>query len=216
MDFQSYNHEESVQEKQAIKQATYDEIVARHTLALQKELGNNGGKLISRPQAARVAVNPVSQMEYNCRKYALLNIIRNVELSETRYPLADSWRTLYPNIPYNEKATNWNLSKGDREELIAVMKEEGVWKHTELTRVKHFIERVHTYHLANKVIALEKRVKTLELQLADNGNIWYRGVEIIKLARTFKVTIGEVVIETRHGTFDKLFEFLTNIDARLS
>lgn len=216
MDFETFTYTESPTEVSEAKQAILNEIIARKTEELRKELHQQGSKLIIAPTAARVATNPVSQMEYDCRKYALLNIIRNPELTESRYPLADSWKTLYPHIPYNDKATNWPLSKMDRKELISVMKEEGVWKHTELTRVKHFIERVHTYHLANKVIELEHRVKVLELQLADNGNIWYKGVEIIKLARTFKVVIGETVLETRHGTFDKLFEFLRQIDERLS
>jgi len=216
VDFEAFVPRETPEEVQAARQAVIDEIVARKTEEMRIELQQQGSKLVTRPMAARVATNPVSQMEYNCRKYALLNIIRNPELTESRYPLADSWKALYPEIPYNDKATNWPLSKKDREDLIATMKEEGSWKHTELTRVKHFIERIHTYHLANKVTELEHRVKVLELQLADNGNIWYKGVEIVKLARTFKVVVGETVIETRHGTFDKLFEFLGQIDERLA
>ena len=215
-DFQSFDHKESEEERRAQKVATLKEIQARHMLAMKKELHMHGGKVLNDAQLVHEAVNPVSQQEYNCRKFALLNIIRNPELAESRYPLADSWKALYPHIEYNDKATNWKLSKKDREDLIAEMKKEGVWKHTELTRVKHFIERVRTYYLANKVIELEKRVKTLELQLADNGNIWYNGVEIVKLARTFKVVVGETTIETRHGTFDKLFEFLGQIDERLA
>ena len=201
---------------QKSKQAALDEIVARHTASLRKELQYQGGKLISNPQVNRVAVNPVSQMEYNCRKFALLNIIRNPELSESRYPLSDSWHALYPHIPYRDKATNWNISKHDKIELVAALKEAGSWKHVELTKVRHFIERVDSYYKTIKILALEKRIKTLELQLEDNGNIWYRGVEIVKVARTFRVVVDGVTFETRHGTFDKLFEFLSKIDNRLT
>lgn len=215
MDFNNAYIQESAEDIQKTKAATHFEIQTRHMLAMKKELRLHGGKVLYDAQLVRSALNPVSQMEYNCRKYALLNIIRNPELAARRYPLAESWKQV-SNEPYNDKATNWKLSKKDREDLIVVMKEEGVWKHTELTRVKHFIDRVNTYYLAHKVLELEKRVKTLELQLADNGNIWYKGVEIVKLARTFKVIVNETTIETRHGTFDKLFEFLGQIDKRLT
>ena len=214
MDFNNVDIQETAEDVQQAKAATHFEIQARHMLAMKKELHMHGGKVLYDAQLVRSALNPVSQREYNSRKFALLNIIRNPELAAKRYPLAESWKQV-SNEPYNDKATNWKLSKKDREDLIVVMKEEGVWKHTELTRVKHFIERCNTYYLANKVLELEKRVKTLELQLADNGNIWYRGVEIVKLARTFKAVVGETTIETRHGTFDKLFDFLQQIDKSL-
>ncbi len=214
-DFTTLDPQESEKERRETKAKTLYEIQARHMRAMRKELHMHGGKVLNDAQLVREAANPVSQMEYNCRKFALLNIIRNPELSAVKNPLANSWKTLYPSIPYNIKATNWNIRKADREFLIEEMKKEGVWKHTELMKVQHFVDRVHTYYLANKVIDLEKRVKTLELQLADNGNIWYSGVEIVKLARTFKVVVGETTIETRHGTFDKLFDFLGQIDERL-
>ncbi len=201
---------------QVSKQENLDRILAKHTKALSIDLKRAGGKLISRPQVGRVAVHPVTQTDYNCRKFALLHLIRNPQLTDARYPLANSWKSLYPHIPYNERATNWGLSKTDRQEIKDVMKAEGVWKHVELTRVRHIIDRVHTYYMENKVITLEKRIKVLELQLADNGNVWYRGIEIVKLARTFKVTVQGVTIETRHGTFDKLFEFLGQVDDRLA
>ena len=199
------------------KQADMNAYIAEQNARMRKEMQQMfGQKLIIAAQAPIIAVNPVTQQEYDCRLYALLNIIKNPELSTERYPLASTWKKLYPHIPYNEKATNWKLSKKDRETLIAEMRVQGSYKYVELTRVRHFIERVHTHYLANQVIDLTKRIKVLELQQVDNGNIWYQGVEIVKLARTFKVIIGETSIETRHGTFDKLFEFLGQIDERLS
>lgn len=216
MDFNTFVPSETPEDITDAKQAILDEIVARKTEELRIELHRQGSKLVTKPMAARAATNPVSQMDYNCRKYALLNIIRNPELTEERYPLADSWKALYPNIPYNDKATSWKLSTLDKEALRQELKDEGIYKRGTYNTVQDFLARIKTYHLENKVLKLEQRVKVLELQLADNGNIWYKGVEIIKLARTFKVTVGETVIETRHGTFDKLFEFLGQIDERLA
>lgn len=195
------------------KQAEMNAYIAEQNAKMRKDMQQMfGQKLIIAAQAPIIAANPVTQQEYNCRLYALLNIIRNPVLTTERYPLANSWKTLYPHIPYNEKATNWKISKKDRDTLIAEMKVQGSYKYIELIRVRHFVERVNTHYLANQVIDLTKRVKVLELQKVDNGNIWYQGVEIVKLARTFKVVVGEKSIETRHGTFDKLFEFLGQID----
>ena len=199
---------------QASKQATHDEIIARHTAALAKELHQQGGKLIQRPQAARVAVNPVSQMEYNSRKHALLNIIRNPELSAARYPLAESWRQISKE-PYNDKATNWKISKHDATDIVALMKELGVYKRFKLAGAASIIAIVKDYYQSQQINILKERIKTLELMISDTGSIWYSGVEIQRHTRQFKVVVHGTVLTTRHGTFDKLLDFLRQIDEKL-
>jgi len=145
---------------QKSKQAALDEIVARHTASLRKELQYQGGKLVSNPQVNRVAVNPVSQMDYNCRLYALLNIIRNPELSIERYPLANSWKMLYPRIPYREKATNWNISKKDAATMKALMKELNVYRTVSIIEggVKAVIIAMKDVH---KTQVIEQQLQTI-------------------------------------------------------
>lgn len=161
MDFESFNTEDLTAKTQASKQATSDEIIARHTLALSKELHQNGSKLITRPQASRVAVNPVSQTEYDCRLYALLNIVRNAELANTRYPLAESWKTLYPHIPYNDKATNWGFRDHHKDMVLNLMKELGVWRRFRWEGSKSVVAVMKDIH---KTQVIDEQAKLIEEQ----------------------------------------------------
>lgn len=105
-----------------------------------------GVPLINTLQAPRVAVNPVTQEEYNCRLYALLNIIRNPELANDRYPLATSWKTMYPNIEYNDKATNWKFSKKDKDTVIEIMKELAVYRRFKFEGVSSVVTIMKDVH----------------------------------------------------------------------
>ena len=204
---------------QASKQATHDEIIARHTTALAKELHQQGGKLIQRPQAARVAVNPVSQMEYNSRKHALLNIIRNAELSIVRYPLAESWRQI-SNEPYNDKATNWKISKHDAQDIIDEMKKLGVYKRFRMDGVASIITVVKDYY---KTKVMEEQAMTIKDQedklhkyevMFDKSSedIWYKGHQIKRLTRKYAVSIGGVDMSVPLNGIDKLFAIFKHID----
>ena len=198
---------------------TSSAVFAAERLRLEKELRilakTHGKKLLSTPMFSREAVNPVTQLEYNTRLYTLLHIIRNPELTEQRYPLADTWKSTYTHVPYNEKATNWKLSKKDREAIVTLLKELGMYKRFVCDSVKSVIDRVTDYYKTQKISMLEEKVKTLELRLEDNGNIWYRGVEIKKISRVYKVVIGDFELSTRHGTFDKMEDYLSQIDKLL-
>ena len=198
---------------------SHSAVFTAERLRLEKELRilaqTHGKKLLSKPMFSREAANPVTQLEYNTRLYTLLHIIRNPELTEQRNPLADTWKTTYTHVPYNDKATNWNISKKDRESIVTLLKELGMYKRFVCDSVKSVIERVTDYYKTQKISMLEEKVRTLELRLEDNGNIWYRGVEIKKLARVYKVVIGDFELSTRHGTFEKMDDFLKQVDKLL-
>tara|TARA_R110002020_G_scaffold392080_1_gene602418 strand:- start:260 stop:907 length:648 start_codon:yes stop_codon:yes gene_type:complete len=167
---------------------------------------------ISKVQLPRVAANPVTQQEYNTRLFTLLNIIREPKRAANRYPLSDTWKELYPMIPYNDKATNWKISKKDAETIINEMKAHGVYKRFRMDGVASVIARVKEHYQTTRINELEDRVTKLELMLSEDGSVWYKGIEIKRLARTFQATIGDSVISTRHGTFDKMSAFLADID----
>ena len=214
MDFTTLELGENLAEEN--NQADRDAWQAEQIARMNKEsMRKFGVRPISTVQLPRVAANPVKQEEYNARLYTLKHIIRNPELTEQKYPLADTWKEVYPHIPYNGKATNWKISKLDAATLKQLMQDEGVYKKFRMDSVASILARVKAHYLSEKVLKLERRVSVLELQLADNGNVWYRGIELVKLNKTFKVTLNGVVMETRHGTFDKLFKFLEQIDERL-
>jgi len=127
MDFNDIEIGENLSEvnNQADRDAWQADQIAR----LNKEsMRMFGCKPISTVQLPRVAANPVSQQEYNTRLFSLLNMIKDTSLSMSRYPLADTWKALYPHIPYNDKATNWKISKKDMETIVNKMKDEGIYK----------------------------------------------------------------------------------------
>lgn len=210
----------SIKISEDLSQDSHSAVEAAEFADLQKQLRIHAKKynrtMIVAPQMSKEAANPVSQMEYNARLYALLHIIRNPEKADTRYPLADAWKELYPHIPYNDKATNWNISKQDRTTIVDLLKELGMYKRFVCDSTKAVIQRVSDYYKTQRIVMLEEKVRTLELQLVDNGDILYRGITIKRLTRVYKAQIGDFVLEARHGTFDKMDDFLKQIDKNLA
>jgi len=206
-------------------QAERDAWQAEQEARIRKEsLQKFGVMPISKVILPRVAANPVTQQEYNCRLYALLNIVRTPELSDARYPLSESWQALYPNIPYNSKATNWKISKKDSLTILNLMKELGVYKRFRMDGVASVVREVHRHHqtqeierMTNELEQKDEHIRKLELLINnESGNMTYRGVKITRLARTFKAEMGDFVLTTRHGTFDKMNQFLEQIDKLLA
>jgi hypothetical protein len=198
---------------------SHSAVEAQEFMDLQKQLRIHAKKynrkIISDVQMSRDATNPITSEQYNARLYTMMHIIRNPEYSNKRYPLKDTWSELYT-IPYPEKMTSTPWSKNHRDKLKELLKSEGMYKHVEYSKTRHFVERVNAHYMSNKVLKLEAKITALELQLSDSGNIWYRGIEIVRQSRHFKVEVNGNTFTTRHGTFDKLLEFLKQIDERLS
>ena len=163
---------------------------------------------------SREAANPVSQVEYSTRLYTLMHIIKNPELTELKNPLAETWQKNYT-LPYNDKATNWGFGAKDRETIVTLLKERSMYKRFVCDSVKAILLRVSDYYKTNKIMLLQEEVRTLQLKLVDNGDILYRGVTIRRLAREYKAQIGDFVLTARHGTFDKMDEFLKQIDRNI-
>ncbi len=202
------------------RQAEIDAVVAQANVTLRKQLNNQFGvKLINSAQAPRIAANPVSQQEYNCRLYALLNIIRNPELTEERYPLAHSWKTLYPAIAYNEKATNWKISKRDRETIKNLLKELKMYGRLAIESVKDVVGLVTDFRKtqviqeqAAMLQEQDKQLKTYQMLVDDSDSIWYKGYEIKRLTRKYQVIAGGVELCVPLSGVDKLFNMLHTLD----
>lgn len=170
--------------------------------------------IITNTVVGKRAANPITQEVYNARLFTLLHIIRNPHLAEQKYPLHDTWVDKFT-VEYNSKMTSLLLAPKHKERIIDLMKELGVYKRFSCKYPKDVIAVVLDFHKSQQINTLQARVTALELQMEDNGNIWYRGVEIVRQSRAFKVTVNGNTFTTRHGTFDKLLEFLKQIDERL-
>ena len=226
MDFTTLELGENLAEDvQQSKQATYDEIVARHTVAMSKELKYNGGKLIAKPLAARVAKNPVTQTEYDCRLYALLNIVRNPELSIVKNPLASSWKALYPNIPYNDKATNWGFRDQHKDKIVDLMKELGVWRRfrwegskSVITIMKDIYKSSVIEDQARVIAEQDERIQHYQF-LMDNTDdrIIYKGhvMPFSSKHRGYHITLGgkqHIITKANIAKMQLVFDFIDMFD----
>lgn len=214
---------EQLEDLTEVKQAELDAWVAEQNAKLRKEAMQKFGKApISDVRLPRIAKNEVTQLEYDARLYSLLHIIRNPELTDDKTPLATAWRQLYAHISYNKYATNWKISKHHREVIKDALKSAGMYKRFAIDSVAAVINRVSTHYNTQRRLEMEKEnselkkeLRELRLLIEDSGDMVYRGVTIKKLSRTFKVEVGDFTLETRHGTFDKLDEFLRQVDKLL-
>lgn len=219
MDFDNIEIGEDLSEvnNQADRDAWQAEQIARMN---KESMQKFGVKPISTVQLPRVAANPVTQTEYNTRLYSILKIIENPELANERYPLATTWKKFYK-TPYNDKATNWKISKKDAATIIAKMKEEGVYKRFRMDGVASIIAVVKDFHKtmvikeqAMTIKDQEDRLKAFELMLDPKStDIYYRGHHIKRLTRKYSVKIAGLEMTMPHNAIDKMFAVFAAIDA---
>ena len=220
MEFESFVP--SNEDKQAAKQAAIDEITARHTAALRKELHQQGVALLHTPKAARVAAVPVTQTEYDCRLYSLLHIIRNLECTEHTYPLSTVWKELYPAIPYNDKATNWNISKVDKDKIVGLMKELKIYRRFKCDTVNDVLTILKLVHNERKLADMSKQLQEQENRIAKyefmlNGaddTIVYRGHVLTYSSheRAYFIKLGDKKYKISKGNIEKLQLLFDTID----
>jgi hypothetical protein len=171
--------------------------------------------LIAPPMVSRDAVNPVTSEQYNARLYVVSHIIRNPELTDVRYPVRDTWNTMYPHIPYPDKITSIPWSKAHKIKLKDLMKEQGVWKHVEFSKTRHYIERVSSHYKDTKLANLEREISKLQEYVMvldkDSKDIWYKGHVIKRTSRELRTEVNGVKMTVPLKAIDKLFEIFDQI-----
>ena len=156
-----------------------------------------------------------SQLDYNGRLYALLHIIDNPELSTKFGALKHAYELRHPELEYNSKLTGIRISAKHH----ILFKERMVFNGIKLPKkpqfIKDYIEVIKSHYMLTRMAALEVENTKLKQLLYDNNSIWYRGIEIKRLTRLYKCSIGGLDITTGLATFDKLDSFLLQIDKLL-
>ena len=210
-------------EKQLLAQAT----VNKHMQALRQELYQQGASIRSDATVNSVREQSISQELYIARMYVLKFIINNPELTESRTVVNDVWVKLYPHLPYAKWVTNQALGKRDKETLRTLLKELDIRKAGTMQNVSDVVRIVNIHYKQQKLHDLtlaaeakDAKIRSLELKVTtdsvgDTKSIWYRGVEIKRLSRTYKARVGNLDVIHRHSTIDPLIELLDSLDKLL-
>ena len=225
IDLENMSVDES--QEQESKNKLANDIVRKHMAALKDELYKNGASIKTEAAANNVRVNSISQELYVARMYVLRKIIREPELTESRTVLSDVWKEMYPHFEYNRWLVDQTIGKRDKATLRELLKEEGIRKKGQLQTTGDLIRIVNLHHkqetikyMSSKLTEQDALIRTLELKLekGEDGNtnsIWYRGVEIKRLKRTFKAKVGDVVLTHRHGVLDGVISLIESLDKLL-
>jgi len=212
--------ETQVAEHQA-KQARVAKLTKEANTELAKKLKQQEGVvLVFGATAPRVALVPKTQDEWNARLYSLLTIIRQPERVDKAYPLSNTWKELYPHIPYNGKATNWAISEKDTATIINLLKELGMYKRFSCSSVKNVIALVTDFRktqiIKEQAAMIEEqsdKLKQYELLVdPESDSIWYKGHEIKRLSREYSVNVGGIKMTIPLKGIDKLFVICQHID----
>lgn len=228
-DFANFNFVQSDEEKQEeitaeqnAKQARIAKLVEASNLELAKQLKRQEGvPLLFGATAPRVAANPVGQEEWNARLYSLTAIIRQPERTDVAYPMATTWKELYPHIPYNGKATNWKISGKNKELIKNLLVELGMYKRISMDTVKDVIAVVKDFRKtqiikeqAAMLKAQDATIRKFELMVdTTSNNFWYKGHEIKRLTRKYSVNVGGIDMSVPLNGIDKLFDIFAHIDS---
>jgi len=204
-------------------QADRDVWQAEQQARIHKEsLQRFGVAPISKIQLPRVAENPVTQLEYNTRLYSILNMIWDTSHTEKTYPLADTWKELYPHVQYNPKATNWKISAKDTDRITKEMLDYGIKpKFRKIDGVRGVIDVITDAHKTNiiseqaKKLALQdERIRNYEFLLDGvKDQIVYRGHVLPYSAkhRGYHLTLGGKKLVVSQKNVEKLqsvFDFI--------
>lgn len=146
-------------------------------------------------------------MLYKIRKFVIFHIIDNPHLAK-RGAFKAVWVDKYNHIvEYNNNITNTDLSKQDRKEIIAKLKESGLYERTSFLRVGSIIkliEHKYTQRMLRKEV--EELKDMLSMYLHGTGivinNIAYKGD-----ANYYYLPDKTGIIQrVRKGAFTKAFD----------
>lgn len=156
-----------------------------------------------------------SQLDYDGRLYALLSIIDNPALSNRYDALKHAYELRHPDLTYNSKLTGLKISGKHHKMLIERCVLRGIKPPKKPILSKDYISVVKAHYVLTRITELEQENIKLKQLFYDTNSIWYRGIEIKRLTRLYKCTIGGLDITTGLATFDKLDIFLLQIDKLL-
>lgn len=227
MDFSDIDMSVDKIEEQESKNKVANDIVRKHMAALKDELYKNGASIKVEATANNVRVNSISQELYIARMYVLRKIIREPELTESRTVVSDLWKEMYPHFEYKRWIVDQVLGKRDKATLREWLKGEGIRKKGQLQTTGDLVRIVKIHHqqetiqyMSSKLTEQDEKIRTLELKLekdieGNTSSIWYRGIEIKRLKRTFKAKVGDVELTHRHGVIDGVVSLLESLDKLL-
>lgn len=227
MDFSDIDMSVDKVEEQESKNKVANDIVRKHMAALKDELYKNGASIKTEATANNVRVNSISQELYIARMYVLRKIIREPELTESRTVVSDLWKEMYPHFEYKRWIVDQALGKRDKAALREWLKGEGIRKKGQLQTTGDLVRIVKIHHqqetiqyMSSKLTEQDEKIRTLELKLekdieGNTSSIWYRGIEIKRLKRTFKAKVGDVELTHRHGVIDGVVSLLESLDKLL-
>ena len=172
-----------------------------------------GFELVGRLQVVGTG-NKTPEIDFNCRLYSVLAIIDKPELANRNGALSATWKELYIDIPYNNHITSKFVSKRDKATITQALKDAGMYKRFKFDSIGAVIKLIKQHAINTELQELRdaNKLRTVTLDIGDNGNLFYHGVEIHKLTRTYKVDIGGASIKMPHSSLDKLMTLIDFID----
>jgi len=200
------------------KRIKQQEILQRHTIALENELRGNGMSLRVKPIANSTSTNHIGVTQYTVRRQALLHIINNPMKAREINPLIKVWKDMNTGIEYGKWVTNIKLGSIDKQKLRAALKQAKIKKAGALQTVGDLIRIIKIHANAVYIKQLETdlmKAKEYKFNQEHSGSVWYRGIEIRRTAQRYRCTINDIKLETRHTTVDKLTDFFSSIDKLL-
>lgn len=207
-----------------LKQNNAQATVNKHMAAMRQELYSQGASIRTEATVNSVRETVVSQEMYIARMYVLKFIVNNPSVTESRTCVFDTWQELYPHLPYAKWVTNQLLGKRDKSELRVFLKDADIRKSGTLQTVSDVVRIVNIHYKQQKLNDLEldsqakdAKIRSLELKVTtdsvgDTRSIWYRGIEIKRLSRTYKARVGDLDVIHRHSTIDPLIGLLEGLD----
>jgi hypothetical protein len=158
--------------------------------------------------------NKTTDLEYNCRLYSVLAMVKDIRLANRQGALSKTWQELYPDIPYNNKMTSKKVSSKHSELIIQALKDNDMYKRFRFNLIGDVIDLIKEHAMLQELKQLrkEKDLTVVELELSTDGTLYYNGVEIKKLTRCYRVTLNGCSIQTTHKSIEDLLSVVKFIE----
>ena len=200
---------------QQSKQKQADQIMAEMNAETAKRLKQIGMKLVQPAFANRVALKPVSQDQYNARRFVLRAILRDPQRALARYPMKEAWAEMYKGIPYWDKATSAQLQPFERAELKEFSKEVGTYSRQPLKTVQDFIRMAEMAYKTERLATVTAQLQEYRYLMDKEANaIIYKG-HILKYSsreRAYLLKLGTKTLKITEGNVRKQQEVFEAID----
>ena len=220
--FETLDTEDLSVEVQKSKQKHADEILVKLNCDARKQLQQIGMRLLQPAFANRVAKNPVTQEQYNARRYVLRAILREPKRTLLRYPVKETWKEMYKNIPYWDKATSAPLQKFEKQELKDFSKTVDCFCRQTLQTVQDFLKMAELVYKTTRVDELTKELKEYKYLIDTKTKaLVYKGY-VLKYSskdRAYVIKLGNKLLKITEGNIRKqqeVFDAIDKLDALCS